>query len=131
MRKKEVDIKEMTRYVSADCPNGNGCRIKLRGVDLIFGYIENLFVYPNLDVDRFEKALSKTLSLWPIVTGRLIVDKDNDEYLIECNDQSIPLTIVENDQLKSWPNYPSVTLHSLRLAVTAARVTDLHASANS
>lgn len=96
----------MVRYINADCPCGNGRRIKIRGGDLIFGNIENLFVYPNLDINQFEDALRKTLSFWPIITGRIIVN--DDEYLIECNDQSIPLTITENNQLKSWPNYPVI-----------------------
>lgn len=96
----------MLRYVSADCPCGNGRRIKVRGVDLIFGNIENLFIYPNLDVEKFEKALGKTLSFWPILSGRISVT--NDEYFIECTDQSIPLTITENNQFKSWANHPVI-----------------------
>jgi hypothetical protein len=97
----------MTSYISASSPSGNGRRIILYGIDLISGNIENVFVYPTLDVNRFRDALSHTLSHWPILTGHLIID-NNDQHLIECCDKSIPLTYTENDQLKCWPDLPVV-----------------------
>jgi hypothetical protein len=97
----------MTSYIDACSPSGNGRRITLLGTDLIFGGIDNVFVYPTLDINRLRNALQETLSFWPILTGRLIVDND-DQYIIECSDNSIPFTYTENDQLKCWPDLPVV-----------------------
>lgn len=97
----------MTSYISALSPSGNNHRINLLGTDLIFGGINNVFVYPNLDVDRLKHALSQTLSHWPILTGRIFVEND-DQYFIECSDQSIPFTFIENNQLEYWPDLPVV-----------------------
>jgi len=97
----------MTSYIDALSPSGNGRRIVLFGTDLIFGNIENVFVYPTLDVNRFRDALHQTLSYWPIVTGHLLID-ENDQYIIECSDNSIPLTYTENDQLICWPDLPVI-----------------------
>jgi hypothetical protein len=97
----------MTSYIDASPPTGNHRRITLLGTDLIFGGIDNVFVYPTLDVDRLRNALSETLSFWPILTGRIIVNND-DEYIIECSDNSIPFTYIENDQLECWPDLPVV-----------------------
>ena len=97
----------MTSYIYASVPTGNGHRIKLIGSDLIFGGIDNIFVYPTLDVDRLRNALSRTLSSWPILTGHILVDDDG-EYFIEFSDNSIPFTYTEDDQLKQWPDLPVV-----------------------
>ncbi len=97
----------MTSYIDASSPSGNGRRIILYGTDLIFGNIENVFVYPTLDVNRFRDALCQTLSYWPILIGHLLID-DNDQYIIECSDNSIPLTYIENNQLECWPDLPVV-----------------------
>jgi hypothetical protein len=94
----------MTIYIDAYSPTGNNRRITLLGTDLIFGGIDNVFVYPSLDVDRLQDALSRTLSFWPILTGRILVD--DDQYFVEFSDNSIPFTIVENDQLERWPDLP-------------------------
>lgn len=96
----------MTSNIDASSPSGNGRRIKLLGTDLIFGGIDNVFVYPSLDVERLQNALSRTLSFWPILTGRIHID--NDQYYIECSDKSIPFTYVENNELEQWPNLPVV-----------------------
>ncbi|CAF4241724.1 unnamed protein product, partial [Adineta steineri] len=64
----------MTTYINASTPTGNGRRIKLLSTDLIFGGIDNVFVYPSLDIDRLQNALSHTLSSWPILTGRIFID---------------------------------------------------------
>ncbi|UJR34828.1 hypothetical protein I4U23_027609 [Adineta vaga] len=96
----------MTSYVDASIPSGNGRRITLLGTDLIFASIENVFVYPTLDVDRLRNALGETLSLWPILTGRIIVN-DN-QYMIECSDNSIPFNYTENSELECWPDLPVV-----------------------
>ncbi|CAF1270526.1 unnamed protein product [Rotaria magnacalcarata] len=97
----------MTSNIEASSPTGNDHRIKLLGIDLIFGGIDNVFVYPSLDVDRLRNALSRTLSFWPILTGRILVDHD-DEYSIELSDKSIPFTYAENDELEQWPDLPVV-----------------------
>ncbi|CAF2095964.1 unnamed protein product [Rotaria magnacalcarata] len=94
----------MTSNIEASSPTGNDHRIKLLGIDLIFGGIDNVFVYPSLDVDRLRNALSRTLSFWPILTGRILVDHD-DEYSIELSDKSIPFTYAENDELEQGPIY--------------------------
>ena len=97
----------MTSYIDACSPTGNGRRILLLGTDLIFGNIENVFIYPSLDINRLQDALRSTLSFWPILTGRIIIEND-DQYIIECSDNSIPFTYIENDQLKCWPDLPVV-----------------------
>jgi NRPS condensation-like uncharacterized protein len=96
----------MTTYIDAYSPSGNGRRITLLGSDLIFCGIDNVFVYPSLDVDRLRDALRRALSRWPILTGRVLVD--GDQYFIEFSDNSIPFTYVENDQLEGWPDSPVV-----------------------
>ena len=97
----------MTSYIKASSPTGNGRQIKLIGTDLIFGGIDNVFIYPSLDIDRFKQALSQTLSSWPILTGRVFVD-DNEQYSIQFSDNSIPFTYIENDELEQWPDLPVV-----------------------
>jgi hypothetical protein len=97
----------MTSYIDAYSPSGNGRRITLLGTDLIFGGIDNVFVYPTLDIDRLQNALRQTLSFWPILTGRIIIEND-DQYIIECSDHPIPFIYTENDQLKCWPDLPVV-----------------------
>ncbi|CAF4509056.1 unnamed protein product [Rotaria sp. Silwood2] len=97
----------MTSYIAASSPTGNGRQIQLLSTDLIFGGIDNVFVYPSLDVDRLRNALSRTLSFWPILTGRIFVDND-DQYFIKFTDDSIPFTYAENDQLEQWPDLPVV-----------------------
>ena len=96
----------MTTYIKAYLPTGNGRRIALLGIDLIFGSIDNVFVYSSLDVDRLRDALRLALSRWPILTGRVLVH--DDQHFIEFSDNSIPLTYVENDQLERWPDLPVV-----------------------
>ncbi|CAF2372184.1 unnamed protein product [Rotaria sp. Silwood2] len=97
----------MTSNIIPYPPTGNDHRIILAGTDLIFESIDNIFVYPSLlDIDRLKKALSRTLSIWPILAGRVIVN--DDQYRIEFSDQSIPFTYTENDQLECWPNLPVV-----------------------
>jgi hypothetical protein len=105
----------MTSYIDACPPTGNGHRVTLLGTDLIFGGIENVFVYPSLDVHRLQTALSQTLSSWPVLTGRIIVDNDKDEYFIECSDNSIPFTYIENDQLECWPDLSVVVDDATKL----------------
>ena len=97
----------MTTYIDAASPSGNGRRITLLGTDLIFGGIDNVFVYPTLDIHRLQDALRQTLSSWPILTGRIIVEND-DQYSIEFSDNSIPFTYTENDQLQCWPDLPVI-----------------------
>ncbi|CAF1287971.1 unnamed protein product [Rotaria sordida] len=97
----------MTSYINASSPTGNDHRIKLLASDLIFSGIDNVFVYPSLDIDRLQNALRYTLSFWPILTGRILVN-DNDQYFIEFSDNSIPFTYVESDQLEQWSNLPVV-----------------------
>ncbi|CAF1188047.1 unnamed protein product [Rotaria sordida] len=85
-------------------PTGNNCHIELAGTDLwITGCINNVFVYPSaLDVDKFNKALSDTLSLWPFIAGRFLV-LDGEHYIIEMSDKAIPVSLIENTDLTKWP----------------------------
>ncbi|CAF1088332.1 unnamed protein product [Didymodactylos carnosus] len=96
----------MTSDITASTPTGNGRRIPLLGTDLIFGGIDNVFVYPSLDINQLKQALCQTLSLWPMLTGRLLID--GDDYTIEMSDQSIPFVSTENDQLECWPTLPVI-----------------------
>ncbi|CAF1481295.1 unnamed protein product [Rotaria sordida] len=104
----------MTSYIDASSPTGNGRRIKVLSTDLIFSGVDNIFVYPSLDVDRLRDALSRTLSFWPILTGRIIVESD-DQYFIEFSDNSIPFTYNENDELERWPPDLPVVVDDMKL----------------
>lgn len=92
-------------------PTGSGRSIKLAGMDLwIMASIDNVFVYPcGFDFDRFEKALAQTLSLWPIVAGRLRLE-DNDQYVIEMSDNGVPIWFVDNTELPNWPLNSNVVI---------------------
>lgn len=83
--------------------NGNNRRIELSGLDLLIApRIDNVFVYPaELDIERFKDALSRTLSIWPLVAGHFL-KLDNDHYFIEMSDHGIPLTYIENIDLEKW-----------------------------
>ncbi|CAF5201476.1 unnamed protein product, partial [Rotaria magnacalcarata] len=97
----------MISFIDASSPTGNGRRIKVLSTDLIFSGVDNIFVYPSLDIDRLRDALSRALSFWPILTGRIIFESD-DQYFIEFSDNSIPFTYNENDELERWPNLPVI-----------------------
>ncbi len=65
--------------------------------------INNVFVYPSdLNIDEFKDALSRSLSLWPVVAGRFFL-ADDDRYVIEMSDSGIPISLVENTELNRWP----------------------------
>lgn len=97
----------MISNIKASSSTGNGRRIKLLGTDLIFGGVDNIFVYPTLNVDRLCDALSRTLSFWPILTGRILVE-NSDQYFIKFTGDTIPFTYIENDQIERWPDLPVV-----------------------
>lgn len=77
----------MTSNIAPCPPTGNGRQLIPTGNDLIFAGIDNIFVYPTLNVDRLKEALSHTLYIWPIVAGRILVDSD--QYMITFSDRSI------------------------------------------
>jgi hypothetical protein len=85
-------------------PAGNNHRIELAGIDLwIIPRIDNVFVYPSdLDIDRLKEALSRTLSLWPLIAGRFLLVND-EHYVIEMSDNGIPFSIIDNTELARWP----------------------------
>ncbi|CAF1389198.1 unnamed protein product [Adineta steineri] len=91
-------------FVSPLLPTGKNRRIELPGIDLwIIARTDKVFVYPSqLDIDRLKDALSRTLSIWPIVAGRFLL-VDNGHYFIEMSDNSIPITYIENCELTMWP----------------------------
>ncbi|CAF4108116.1 unnamed protein product, partial [Adineta steineri] len=64
--------------VSPSTPTGNNRRIELAGMDLwLMARIDNVFVYPSeIKIDQLKEALSQTLSLWPLVAGRTILEND-------------------------------------------------------
>ena len=93
--------------IEADSPQGNGRRIALVGIDMVLGAVDNIFVYPSLDIDRLKKTLSRTISRWPIVAGRVHVI-DNEKYVIELSDKSIPFIYIENEEMEGWPVLPVV-----------------------
>ncbi|CAF3080957.1 unnamed protein product [Rotaria sp. Silwood2] len=97
----------MSSLVYPDCPTGNGRQITLAGVDMVLGAIDNVFVYPFLDINQLKHAISRTISRWPIVAGRLHIT-DNEHYLIELSDNPIPFTYIENEELERWPILPVV-----------------------
>ncbi|CAF0837710.1 unnamed protein product [Rotaria sordida] len=83
---------------------GHNRRIELAGTDLwITPRIDNVFVYPgDLNINRFKDALGHILALWPLVCGRLLLH-DGEHYVIEMSDKAVPITIVDNTELKQWP----------------------------
>jgi hypothetical protein len=85
-------------------PSGNNRRIELAGFDLWkTACIDNVFVYPSeINIDQFKQALGRTLSLWPLVVGRVRVE-DDEHYMIEMSDNGIPVTFVHNSELSKWP----------------------------
>ncbi|CAF3933392.1 unnamed protein product [Rotaria sp. Silwood1] len=82
----------------------NSRRIELAGIDLrIAPCINNIFVYPSdLNINQLNDALSRTLSLWPLVAGRC-VSVDNEHYFIEMSNSTIPVTLINNIELNKWP----------------------------
>ncbi|CAF4252713.1 unnamed protein product, partial [Rotaria sp. Silwood2] len=81
--------------ISPSPPTGNNRRIELAGIDLwILARIDNVFVYPSeINIDKFKEALSRTLSLWPFVAGRILLE-NSQHYIIEMCDNPIPITFV-------------------------------------
>lgn len=96
----------MVSLITPYSSTGNCRRVILTGADLIFQSIDNIFIYPCLNINRLKEALSRALSIWPILAGRVLVD--DDQYLIELSDQPIPFTYAENHELEYWPNLPVV-----------------------
>ncbi|CAF0724023.1 unnamed protein product [Rotaria sp. Silwood1] len=91
-------------FISPSTPTGNNHRIELAGIDLwLLACINNIFVYPSeINIDQFKQALSRTLSLWPLGCGRIVLENDQ-HYVIEMCDNPIPVTLVLNNDLKQWP----------------------------
>lgn len=85
-------------------PTGNNRRIELAGVDLwLTDRIDNVFVYPSeVKIDQLQEALGRTLSLWPLVAGRIVLENDQ-HYMIEMCDNSIPIMFAKDNDLKEWP----------------------------
>ncbi len=93
----------MSWLISPSSPTGNNRHIELAGIDLlIIARIDNVFVYPSdVDIERLKDALSRALSLWPLVAGRFLL-LDDDHYVIEMSDNAIPVTLIENTDLSKW-----------------------------
>ncbi|UJR22963.1 hypothetical protein I4U23_025990 [Adineta vaga] len=93
-----------TFFVYPSNPQGFNHRIELVGLDLWrMARIDNVFVYPSIiHIERFKKALSDTLSLWPFIAGRSRQDT-NEHYFVEMSDSSIPVTVTKNSDLMKWP----------------------------
>jgi hypothetical protein len=92
-----------TFLVYPSIPMGNNRRIELAGLDLWrMARIDNVFVYPSeINVAHFKDALSRTLSLWPLIAGRSHLES-NEHYIIEMSDNSIPITLINNYDLIKW-----------------------------
>jgi NRPS condensation-like uncharacterized protein len=111
-------------------PTGNNRHIELAGLDLWrMARIDNVFVYPSeINIDRFKDALSRTLSLWPVIAGRSCLN-DNKYYFIEMSDNATPVTLINNDDLVKWPFDSNVILDfykdSLSTYIDEVQVTKL------
>lgn len=90
-------------FILPSSPTGNNRRIELNGIDIRSGIgIDNVFVYSfDVNIDRLKEALSYTLSVWPIVSGRFRF-VDNVSFVIEMSDNGIPMTFIRNTQLNQW-----------------------------
>lgn len=65
--------------------------------------IDNVFVYPSeIKVNQLQEGLSRTLSLWPLVSGRILLENDQNYYIEMC-DNPVPITFAVNDHLRKWP----------------------------
>ena len=97
--------------VSPSRATGNNRRIELAGMDLwTWGRVDRIYVYPSeIQIDRFQEALSRTLSLWPLVAGRILIEND-EKYIIEMCDGPIPVTLIVNNDLREWPLDSNVVL---------------------
>jgi len=119
-----------TILVYPSIPTGNNRRIELAGLDLWrMARIDNVFVYPSeINVDRFTDALSRTLSLWPLIAGRSRLEFGK-HYIIEMSDKSIPMTLITNYDLVKWPFDSNVIIdfykHSLSTYIDEVQVTNL------
>ncbi|CAF1003782.1 unnamed protein product [Rotaria sordida] len=93
-----------TFLIYPSVPAGNNCHIELAGLDLWrMARIDNVFVYPSeININCFNEALSRTLSLWPLIAGRSYID-ENEHYFIEMCDNPIPVTLINNYDLIQWP----------------------------
>ncbi|CAF3296415.1 unnamed protein product [Rotaria socialis] len=91
-------------FVFPSSLTGNSRRVELAGIDLwLFSRTDQVFVYPSqLDIDRFKNALSRTLSVWPLIAGHLLL-LDDGHYVIEMSDNPIPVTYAECSELAAWP----------------------------
>jgi hypothetical protein len=96
-------------------PTGNNRRIELAGIDLlIIARIDNVFVYPaDINLERLKDALGRTLSLWPLVAGRLLL-LDEDHYVIEMSDNAIPVPLIENTDLSKWSISSNIVVEILQ-----------------
>lgn len=92
-----------TLLVSPSTPTGNHRRIELAGMDLwTSARIDNVYVYPSeIKIDQLKEALSRTLSVWPLVAGRTVLE-DNQHYIIEMCDNPIPVVLAVDNDLKEW-----------------------------
>ncbi|CAF0987770.1 unnamed protein product [Adineta ricciae] len=99
--------------VSPSTPTGYNRRIELAGMDLwLPNRIDNVYVYPGeINIDQLRQALSQTLSLWPFVAGRILLEND-ENYIIEMCDNAIPITVVVNHDLKEWPFNENVIIEA-------------------
>ena len=90
--------------VPPSTPTGNHRCIELAGMDLwLSARIDNVFVYPGeIEVNQLREALGQTLSLWPLVAGRILLENDQ-RYMIELCDNPIPLQFVVDNDLEEWP----------------------------
>lgn len=101
--------------VSPSNATGEKRQIELPGTDLwIMDRIDNVFIYQKkLNVDKFEIALARTLSLWPLVAGRFLL-LDPNRYVIEMSDNAIPVTIVEDTTMAQCPFDPNKVVIDLK-----------------
>ncbi|CAF1452290.1 unnamed protein product [Rotaria magnacalcarata] len=101
-------------------PAGNNRRLEIAGLDLWkMARIDNVFVYPSeINIDCFNEALSRTLSLWSVVAGRFRLD-DGEHYIIEMSDNPIPVTLVKNNDLVRWPFDSNVVIDFCKSSLSA------------
>ncbi|KAJ3551692.1 hypothetical protein NM688_g4560 [Phlebia brevispora] len=78
----------------------------LRNTDLNLAFkVDTAHIIPGpLDVARFDEALAKTLSVYPLYAGRLRRGQDKRPWQIHLTNDGVPITILYSDAGKEVPH---------------------------
>ncbi len=66
---------------------------------MLLGAVGNVYVYHSFDTKQSKNAISRMISLWPIVAGRLRLI-DNEHYSIKLTDNPIPFAYIASEKIE-------------------------------